>query len=132
MAGHGSKMNRMMGQAVAALLSLRSVEEAAAAIGVNPKTLRRWMKTPEFKDVDRQARHEIHSQLINRQQQIMGVALANIYKTMLDPSVPPSTRLQAAEFIWTQGTKAMELEDLEPRIAELERLATTLKSERKQ
>jgi hypothetical protein len=90
------------------------------------------MKTPEFSDAYRHARHQIYSQLMNREQQSMGAALTTICKTMVDPNVSAQTRLQAAEFIWIQGTKATETEDLEARIAELERLATTLKSDRKQ
>ena len=37
-----------MEQAIAALLSHRSVEEAARAVGISANTLLRWMKEPEF------------------------------------------------------------------------------------
>ena len=48
MVGHGAKFGHKMEQAIAVLLSYRSVEEAACAIGISVNTLLRWMKQPEF------------------------------------------------------------------------------------
>jgi hypothetical protein len=48
MAGHGEKLGRKQEDAIAALLSQRTVEEAAHVTGVGVRTLLRWMKIPEF------------------------------------------------------------------------------------
>ena len=48
MTGHGAKFPRKKEEAIAALLTRPSVEEAARTIEVEPKTLRRWMRVPEF------------------------------------------------------------------------------------
>jgi transposase-like protein len=48
MTGHGAKFARKKEEAVAALLSQRNVEEAARVVGIDAKTLLRWMKEPEF------------------------------------------------------------------------------------
>ena len=44
MTGHGSKFGRKKEEAIAALLSHRSIEEAAQAINIAPKTLLRWLQ----------------------------------------------------------------------------------------
>jgi len=56
MKGHGSKFGRKMEEAIAALLSSKSVEDAARAIGVNANTLLRWLEVPEFREAYRKAR----------------------------------------------------------------------------
>jgi transposase-like protein len=58
MKGHGAKFTRKKEEAVAALLSHKSVEEAARAVDVNPNTLLRWLGVPEFRDAYRKARRE--------------------------------------------------------------------------
>jgi transposase-like protein len=48
MKGHGAKFGRKKEEAIAALLLQRNVEEAARSNGVNPNTLLRWLKIPDF------------------------------------------------------------------------------------
>jgi hypothetical protein len=132
MPGHGSKLGRKKEEAIAALLNYRTVEEAARTINVNPKTLQRWMHNPEFEGAYRQARQQAYSQVATRIQQSMAPALATICKIMVDPNVPPTARLHAANYILNQGTKIMEVDDLGARVTELERVAKGLESERVQ
>jgi hypothetical protein len=40
---------------------------------------------------------------------------------MLDQNTPASTRVRAAEIIVNQAAKAIEIEDIEARVSELER-----------
>lgn len=40
---------------------------------------------------------------------------------MLDQATPPATRVRAADSILDHRTKAIEIEDIEARLAELER-----------
>ena len=68
MTGHGAKFGRKKEEAIAALLSHRSIEEAARAIGIGPKTLLRWLKIPEFQDAYRKARGESMGQAAARLQ----------------------------------------------------------------
>lgn len=42
---------------------------------------------------------------------------------MVDQNSPASTRVRAAECILNQGSKAIETEDIEARVSELERQA---------
>ena len=49
MSGHGTKFNRKMEVAVAALLTQKNQEEAARVAGISLATLVRWQRLPEFK-----------------------------------------------------------------------------------
>jgi hypothetical protein len=49
---------------------------------------------------------------------------------MLDSKAPASTRLRAADLALTHGGKAIEIEDVEARVAELERAAEEAKNKR--
>ena len=123
MKGHGTKFGRKKEEAIAALLSHRNIEEAARAIGVGYKTLLRWLELPEFRDAYRKARREAVQQAVARLQQATGAAGLTILKLMTDPNVPAAVRLRAAECVFDHAIKAIELEDIEVRVAELERAA---------
>ena len=128
MLGHGTKFGRKKEEAIAALLSQRNIEEAARTIGVAPNTLRRWMKEPEFDAAYRKARRDAFSQSIARLQQASSAAVATLMKVMVDPGAPPSTRVRAADCILGHAAKAIELEDIEFRVSELERATGRSKS----
>jgi transposase-like protein len=121
MTGHGAKFGRKQDEAIAALLSQRSIEDAARVVGVTEKTLRRWMREPQFNVQYLRARREGVSQAIARMQQATGAAGAVALKLMTDPSVPAAVRLRAAEFVFDRSIKGIELEDIEARVLELER-----------
>src|SRR3984957_13112252 len=121
MLGHGAKFDHKKEQAIAALLSHRNVEAAARAVGISANTLLRWTKEPEFEAAYREARRTAFCQSIARLQEASGAAVTTVLKIMLDAKAPAGTRLRSAEVVLSQGTKAMELEDFEARLAELER-----------
>jgi hypothetical protein len=130
MLGHGAKFGRKKEEAVAALLTHRNIEEAAAAVGVSAKTLLRWMKEPEFDTAYRAARRKAFSQSIARLQQGSSAAVTTLLKVMVDPSTPASTKVRAADSILDHGAKAIELEDIEARVSELERATEASKQGR--
>src|SRR5258705_5275872 len=123
MRGHGSKFGLKQEQAIIALLTQRNVEEAARATGIAPNTLLRWMKEPEFDAALRKARRLAYSQSIGRLQQASSVAATTLLKIMVDPGSPPSCRLRAADSVLSHTAKAIEIEDMEARVAEIERAA---------
>jgi transposase-like protein len=122
MPGHGSKFGRKKEEAIAALLTQRSVEDAARSVGIAPATLWRWLKQPEFQAAYRQARRDAFSQSIARLQQASGAAVSTLL-VMVDTNTPASTRVRAADSILNHAASSMELEDIEVRVAELERAA---------
>ena len=123
MARSGVKFGRKMEDAIAALLSQRNVDEAARSAGIGTRTLLRWMKDPEFDAAFRAARRAAFGQTTARLQQGSSAAATILMKLMLDANTPPSTRVRAAEAIINHAGKAIEIEDIEVRVTELERAA---------
>ena len=122
MAGHGSKFDRKMEEAIAALLVQRNVEEAAKAAGVGTRTLIRWMQLPEFDAEYRKARRAAFGQAVARLQQMSGVAVLTLGKVLVEAGTPPSTRVRAAECILNHAAKAIEIEEIVARLTDLERV----------
>ena len=85
------------------------------------------MKEPEFEKGYRQARRAAFGQSITKLYQMAGAAVSTLGKVRVDPNTSPSTKERAAEAILTHGAKAIELEDIEARVVELERGAETAK-----
>jgi hypothetical protein len=56
-------------------------------------------------------------------QQATGDAASVVLKLMTDPNVPAAVKLRAAECVFDRAIKGVELEDIEARVAELERAA---------
>ena len=125
MKGHGEKFGRKKEEAIAALLSHRSIEEAAKALGLNPNTLLRWLKMPEFRDAYLKARREVVQQSVARQQQATGMAGVTILKLMTDANVPAAVRLRAAETVFSLAMKGIDQGDIETRLAALEQAFST-------
>ncbi len=121
MTGHGAKFARKQEEAIAALLTHRTVEEAAQAIGVAHKTLWRWMKVPEFDEKYREARRLAYGQCIARLQHGSSAAASTLLKIMVDVNAPASCRLRAADSVLNHTAKAIEIQDIEARVAALER-----------
>jgi hypothetical protein len=67
------------------------------------------------------------AQAIARLQQGTSAAATTLLKTMIDPATPASVRIRAAECILNHSSKAIEIEDVEARVAELERAADASK-----
>jgi hypothetical protein len=130
MVGHGTKFGRKKEEAIAALLSQRTIEDAARVAKVGTNTLLRWLQVPEFREAYRRARREAVQQAVARLQQATGAAGVTILKLMTDANAPAAVRLRAAECVFTHAIKAVELDDIEARVSELEREAEEAKRNR--
>ena len=120
MKGHGTKLPRKQEAAIAALLTQRTIDEAAKATGVSVSTLRRWMAIPNFREAYLKARRDAVTQGYARLQQNCGAAGTVLLKLMADPATKASTRVQAARSILEFATQSLETEDLLLRIERLE------------
>ena len=120
MTGHGAKFGRKKEDAIVALLTTRTVEEAARVVGVSAKTLLRWMKELEFDPAYRAAKRAAFGQSIARLHQLTSAAVTTLGKVMLEPGTPPATRVRAADSILNHTSKAIEIEEIEARVAALE------------
>ena len=127
MKGHGAKFGRKKEEAIVALLSSRSIEDAASATKLAPSTLLRWMKEPEFKAAYLEAKRAVYSQSIARLQQATGAAVTTLLKVMVDPSTPASTKVRAADSVLDHSAKGIEIEEIEARLIALEEAAAEQK-----
>ena len=128
MAALSEKLGRKKEAAILALLSQRNVEEAARVSGVGARTLYRWIKEPDFDAAYRAARRAAFSQSAARLQQMCAAAVSTLGKIMIDPNAPAASRVRAADSVLDHAAKAIELEDIEARVSELERTAEASKS----
>jgi hypothetical protein len=122
MADSRAKLTPKQERAIIALLQ-GGTEQAARAANVGPRTLYRWQNEPSFQAALWKARRAAFSQSSARLQQASGAAVSTLLKIMVDPNAPASTRVRAADSVLDHGAKALELEDIEARVAELERAA---------
>jgi hypothetical protein len=72
---HGDKLTRKQEQAVAALLTEKTVEEAARKAGVGYASLKGWLKRPDFQVAFRQARRQVVDGAVGRIQAATGQAV---------------------------------------------------------
>jgi hypothetical protein len=131
MTGHGAKFGRKKEEAIVALLTTRTTEEAARAVNVTAKTLLRWQKEPEFDAAFRAAKRAAFAQSIARLHYLSSAAVSTLGKVMLDAAPPPATKVRAADSILDHTAKAIEIEDIEARVAELERVTEANKGGRR-
>jgi len=124
-----SKRVRQREHLILALLQQSSMEKAAASVGISTVTAWRISKTREFKDEYRKVRREAFSQSVARLQQASGAAVSTLLKVMVDQTTSPASRVRAADSVLDHAAKAMELEDIESRLDELERVSESSKSE---
>lgn len=119
--GHGraSRQDR----AIATLLEQTSLAKAAVTIGVSDVTLWRWMQKEDFQQRLRAARRQAYSQAVARLQQASAAAVATLLRVMTDQTAPAASRVRAADSVLDHATRALELDDIEARVAELERAA---------
>ena len=121
MIGHGTKFGRKKEEAIAALLTQQTIENAARSIGIGVSTLLRWQKDPEFDAGYRAAQRAAYRQTTARLQQASPAAATVLTKLMVDSNTPASVRARTADSVLSHAAKAIEIQDLEARVAELER-----------
>jgi hypothetical protein len=114
------KIGRKQEEAIVALVSQRTIEDAARACNIPARTLYRWLKEPAFDAAYRAARRQAYGQSISRLQQGSTAAATTLLKVMVDVATPPSTRVRAAEAVLNHAAKAIEIEDLDARLRDLE------------
>ena len=106
---------------------LKNQAEAARVAGVDPSTLKRWMRLPEFIEEYRRARWEVVEQAYARIQQNTPAAAQVLLKLMVDTATPASGRIRAALGTFGLAREALDL-DIETRVAALELAAEDAKS----
>lgn len=107
-------------RAIAALLTARTVEEAAQAANISSRTVWRWIREPDFSQAMRQAENEAIGAAVRA---LVGDLVAN-FATMRaardDTTEPAAVRLRAAQALDNSALRWIELRELTDRISRLE------------
>lgn len=115
----GTKLSHHQERAISALLSTRTIPEAAAAAGISARTLERWIAESEgFSAAYRAARRRVVEVAIGRIQEATGDAVATLSRNLTCGK--PAVEVRAALGILEHAIKAVELWDIEARIEALE------------
>jgi hypothetical protein len=123
MSGHGDKLSRKQEQAIVALIAQPTIPAAAGVAGVSDATLWRWLQRPDFLRAYRDARRQVVEQSLGEVQSATSEAVRTLRAVMSDDSAPPASRVAAARAVLDTALRAVELMDLETRIADLETAA---------
>ena len=116
--------------AIVALLTARTIEEAAKTANVPVRTLYRWLKEPEFDRAYRRAKRAAFGQATSRLQQGAAAAASTMLKIMIDAGVPAPMRLKAADCVFGHAKNAIEIEEIEARLRLLEEAADVAENSR--
>jgi len=122
MKGHGEKLSRNQERVIVALLNHTSVTKAADAAGIGEVTIYRWLKDDGFNSAYRDARRQVVQQGIVKIQKSIKAAVDTLTAIMEDNEAPASSRVSAAKTIIDIGIRATEMEQLEERIEDLEKI----------
>lgn len=120
MTDHRRKLSARKQKALDALRS-GSFEDAALAAGVRPRTLRQWMKEPEFSAAQRDADKADHMHAMLWLRQGLGMAVKSTVQIMYHGDTP-ALRLRAARDIIRLARESIELADLVAVVEDAERL----------
>ena len=89
---------------IAALLSCRTIKEAAAACGLSERAIYDRMNGPDFTLLDQEARADIVRGTVVSVREHLQAAIDTVAEIMADQENNPAVRLQAAQtIINTQG-----------------------------
>jgi transposase-like protein len=116
----GDKLTPVQERAIVALLANSTIKRAAKSIGVDETTLWRWLQDKDFHNAYRTARRESVSQAIARLQQASSEAVNTLREVVKDKKQPAPARVSAAKAILEFSMKAVEIEDMAERLAQVE------------
>lgn len=106
--------------AILALIETGSITAAAEAVGLQRKTLGRWLRTPAFAEQYAQAKREFLLAGLGALNGLLSRSAQAISDALSDPDATHAVRLKAAELVYARAMQGHELTDLDNRIAALE------------
>ena len=104
--------------AILALLTTKTLADAAKKAGVGESTLREWMAQPAFAAKLRTARGEVIDRTVTALVRVSLQAVAELERN-LDPKKPPEVQVRAAKALLDQLVKVVALADLQSQVDDL-------------
>lgn len=125
MTDNGSKLSAKQQRALSALLTSKTVGEAALATGLGERTIYRWLTEPAFRQALSAAEGVLIDAATRRLLQLQTAAL-DVFESLLakDAEVSASVQLRAATAATDYLLKLRELRDIEQRLQVLEQRFT--------
>ena len=119
----GRGLTKRQEKALEALLNEPTVARAAQLAGVGERTLHAWLRQPIFTAAYREARRTAFGHAISLTQKYAPMAVGTLVKIMGDESKPPTSRVAAATALLRFGREAIEIDDIDERLATIEQRA---------
>ncbi|GAB4402083.1 MAG: hypothetical protein Kow00123_12080 [Anaerolineales bacterium] len=105
---------------VGALMTTRTVAEAARVAGVGERTARRWLRLPAVQRALSEAQGEALKQATRRAVAAIGLAVDILQVIMADPGASAGARVSAARCILDAAARLTETAELADRVSRLE------------
>ncbi len=112
-------------KAITALLSCRTVAEAAKLAQVGERSIYRWLKQDTFQSHLRRARRQALSQALGRLQQVADRAVDTLDTILDDKKATTASRVSAVRAALRYACHGIEIDDFEERLAAVERAQKT-------
>jgi hypothetical protein len=112
-------------EGIVALLNEPTVKRAAESVGVDERTMHRWLDQPEFSRRYRKVRRDSFAQAIALTQKYAPHAVQVLMKVMADPTAAHSSKVSAAVAVLKFSRESIELDDVVARIEALEQAAAS-------
>lgn len=107
-------------KAILALMSETTVLRAAEQVGVDARSIYRWLEDPVFAAAFRRTRRESFAQAMASTQKYAGLAVHALAKVMTDANANPQARVAAASALLKFSRESLEIDSLVERIEQLE------------
>jgi hypothetical protein len=120
--GHGAKKGQKLDAFVMAMMSHKTVESAAEAVGISAATAYRWLQDPLVAQHLAQARRDAMNRAIAKLQEAAVQSVDTLCEVQRD-GVSESARVSAARCILEQALHAVELANIQERLNKLEAIA---------
>lgn len=114
------QLTRRQRNAIGALLTSRTIQEAAEVTGAGEKTIRRWLDDRDFVAAVEAARAEALKVVLQRLSTLAVTAVETLEAVMLSGAAPHSAKVRAANATLANMLKVREITAIEERIARLE------------
>ena len=119
--GHGGKWWRKREITIAALLETDTIAEAAARIGINVSTLRRWLSDPAFAKQYATARRALLDSAVTKLRRLAASAVDVLQEVASTKEAPHAARVSAAARLLDAAMRFAAYEELKSRVDALER-----------
>ncbi len=117
-------------KAIAALLTCRTIAEAAKLAEVGERSIYRWLKQDTFQSHLRRARRQALSQALGRLQQVADRAVDTLDTILDDKKATTAGRVSAVRAALRYACHGIEIDDFEERLTAVERAQKTNKASR--